>query len=164
MVLAAKPITHWMNAPEEAFTQTVHYIQICGGGSLCIVAYNLLSAVFRGMGDSKSPLVFVSIACVTNIAGDIALIDGFKMGAAGAAIATVEAQAVSVVLSLILIKKKGLPFHFTKKHIAFHKKTVASIIKLGSPIALQDMCNEVSYLILSLSVLSIHLVLRHLPE
>lgn len=57
MVLAAKPIAHWMNAPKEAFTQTVHYIQICGGGSLCIVAYNLLSAVFRGMGDSKSPLI-----------------------------------------------------------------------------------------------------------
>ena len=148
MVLAAKPIAHWMNAPEEAFTQTVHYIQICGGGSLCIVAYNLLSAVFRGMGDSKSPLIFVSIACVTNIVGDITLIDGFKMGAAGAAIATVAAQAVSVVLSLILIKKKGLPFHFAKKHLAFHKKTATSIIRLGSPIALQDMCNEVSYLII----------------
>ena len=148
MVLAAKPIALWMNAPEEAFTQTVHYIQICGGGSLCIVAYNLLSAVFRGMGDSRSPLIFVSIACVTNIAGDIALIDGCKMGAAGAAIATVAAQAVSVVLSLVLIKKKGLPFLFTKEHLAFHKKTAAGIIKLGSPIALQDMCNEVSYLII----------------
>ena len=148
MVLAAKPIALWMNAPEEAFTQTVHYIQICGGGSLCIVAYNLLSAVFRGMGDSRSPLIFVSIACVTNIAGDIALIDGCKMGAAGAAIATVAAQAVSVVLSLVLIKKKGLPFLFTKEHLAFHKKTATGIIKLGSPIALQDMCNEVSYLII----------------
>lgn len=148
MVLAAKPIAHCMNAPEEAFAQTVHYIQICGGGSLCIVAYNLLSAVFRGMGDSKSPLIFVSIACVTNIIGDITLIDGFKMGAVGAAIATVAAQAVSVVLSLILIKKKGLPFRFTKRHIAFNKKTAAEIIKLGSPIALQDMCNEVSYLII----------------
>ena len=86
----------------------------------------------------------MSIACVTNIVGDITLIDGFKMGAAGAAIATVAAQAVSVVLSLILIKKKGLPFHFAKKHLAFHKKTATNIIRLGSPIALQDMCNEVS--------------------
>lgn len=148
MVPAAKPIAYLMNAPEEAFTQTVQYIQICGGGSLCIVAYNLLSAVFRGMGDSRSPLIFVSIACVTNIAGDITLIYGFKMGAAGAAVATVAAQAVSVALSLILIKKKGLPFRFTKEHLAFHKNTAAGVIRLGSPIALQDMCNEVSYLII----------------
>lgn len=148
MVPAAKPIAYLMNAPEEAFTQTVQYIQICGGGSLCIVAYNLLSAVFRGMGDSRSPLIFVSIACVTNIAGDITLIYGFKMGAAGAAVATVAAQAVSVALSLILIKKKGLPFRFTKEHLVFHKNTTAGVIRLGSPIALQDMCNEVSYLII----------------
>lgn len=148
MVLAAKPIAHLMNTPTQALTQTVHYIQICGGGSICIVAYNLLSAVFRGMGDSRSPLVFVSIACVTNIVGDITLIDKFKMGAAGAAIATVAAQAVSVVLSLVLIKKKGLPFVFTKEHLKFDRRTAKDIIKRGSPIALQDMCNEISYLII----------------
>ena len=148
MVAAAKPIAQMMNVPEEAFTQTVHYIQICGGGCICIAAYNLLSAAFRGMGDSRSPLVFVSIACVTNIAGDIILIDGFQMGAAGAAIATVAAQAVSVVLSVILIKKKGLPFRFTGEHLSSHKATAARIIQLGSPIALQDMCNEISYLII----------------
>lgn len=148
MVLAAKSIADWMNAPEESFVQTVHYIRICGGGSLCIVAYNLLSAVFRGMGDSKSPLIFVSIACVTNIAGDIILINVFQMGAAGAAIATVSAQAVSVMFSLIWIKQKSFPFPFTKKYLAFHARTAASIIKLGSPIALQDMCNEASYLII----------------
>ena len=148
MVLAARPIASCMNAPREAFAQTVSYIQICGGGSLCIAAYNLLSAVFRGMGDSRSPLIFVSIACVTNIVGDITLIDGFKMGAAGAAIATVAAQAVSVVLSLLLIRKRGLPFPFTREHFAFHRKTAAGVIRLGSPIALQDMCNEISYLII----------------
>lgn len=148
MILSARPIARVMNAPEEAFTQTVRYIQICGGGSLCIVAYNLLSAIFRGMGDSKSPLIFVSIACVTNIVGDITLIDVFHMGAVGAAIATVAAQAVSVILSLVLIKKKGLPFPFTKSHLLFHRNTAAGVIKLGSPIALQDMCNEVSYLII----------------
>ena len=147
MIAAARPIAQLMNAPEEAFTQTVHYIQICGGGSICIAAYNLLSAVFRGMGDSGSPLIFVSIACVTNIVGDIALIDGFKMGAAGAAAATVAAQAVSVVLSAVLIKKKGLPFALTKEQLAAGKEA-AKILRLGSPIALQDMCNEISYLII----------------
>lgn len=148
MVFAAKPIAHIMNAPAEAFEKTVHYIQICGGGCLCIVAYNLLSAIFRGMGDSRSPLIFVSIACMVNIVGDITLIDIFGMGAAGAAIATIVAQAMSVVLSLALIRKKGLPFPFSKKHLSAHRQTAASVIKLGAPIALQDMCNEVSYLII----------------
>ncbi len=148
MVFAARPVAYLMNAPAEALEQTVRYIRICGGGSICIAAYNLLSAVFRGMGDSGSPLVFASIACVTNIAGDIALIDGFKMGAAGAAAATVAAQAVSVVLSAALIRKRGLPFAFAKEHLAAGGDTAARIIRLGSPIALQDMCNEVSYLII----------------
>ncbi len=159
MVPAAKPIAYLMNAPEEAFTQTVQYIQICGGGSLCIVAYNLLSAVFRGMGDSRSPLIFVSIACVTNIAGDITLIYGFKMGVAGAAVATVAAQAVSVVLSLILIKKKGLPFIFTKEHLAFHKNTASDSARLSRC----RTCVMKSH-ILSLSALSTHWGLPPLPE
>lgn len=148
MLLAAKPIAQTMNTPKEAFAQTVYYIQICGGGCLCMVAYNLLSAVFRGIGDAHLPLVFACIACIANIAGDIVLIDEFKMGAVGAAIATVSAQAISVVLSLILIRKRGLPFLFEKKHLLFHKKAAAGVIKRGLPIALQDMCNEVSYLII----------------
>ncbi|MFR2466095.1 MATE family efflux transporter [Bianquea renquensis] len=74
MIILAQSIARVMNTPEEAFTQTVHYIQICGGGSLCIVAYNLLSAIFRGMEDSKSPLILVSIACVTNIVGDTLIV------------------------------------------------------------------------------------------
>lgn len=148
MIAAAKPIARLMNAPQEAFLQTVHYIQICGGGSLCIVAYNLLSAIFRGMGDSKSPLIFVSIAAAVNIIGDIIFIEVFHMGAAGAALATVAAQAISVFLSLVMIRKKGLPFPFTKSHLFFRKKAASGVIKLGLPIALQDMCNEISYLIL----------------
>lgn len=148
MVIVAKPIAMLMNAPQEALTQTVHYIQICGGGSIFIAAYNLLSAVFRGMGDSRSPLAFVSIACVTNIAGDIALIAGFDMGAAGAAVATVLAQAVSVALSLVLIRKKGFPFSFGKRHLRMRMKPATAIIRTGAPIALQDMCNEISYLII----------------
>ncbi len=148
MVASAKPIAHIMNAPEEAFKETVSYIRICGGGSLCIVAYNLLSAVFRGLGDSKSPLIFVSIASVINIVGDVTLIKIFKLGASGAAAATVAAQALSVVLSYCLIKKKGLPFHFTDRHLDYKKDTAKSVIRLGAPIALQDMCNELSYLII----------------
>lgn len=137
-----------MNAPQEAFEKTVEYILICGAGSLFIVGYNLISAIFRGMGNSKAPLLFVLIACIANIIGDVTLIKVFDMGTAGAAIATIAAQGISVLLSLVLIKKKGLPFPFGKENIRFNKETATSIIKLGFPIALQDMCNEISYLII----------------
>lgn len=147
-ILTAETIASVMNAPPEAFEKTVHYIQICGAGSIFIVGYNLISAIFRGMGNSKAPLLFVVVACVTNIIGDIALIKLFHMGTEGVAIATIAAQAVSVFLSAVVIKKKGLPFPFSKSSIAPDKKTALSVIRLGSPIALQDMCNEISYLIL----------------
>ncbi len=147
-VLAAPWIARVTNAPAEAFSQTVAYVRICGAGSLFIVAYNLISAIFRGLGDAKSPLYFVMIACVTNIIGDITLTKFIPLGAAGAAIATVAAQAVSVVLSLVLIRKKGLPFSVEEAHLRPDKETSGSVLKLGTPIALQSMCSEVSYLIL----------------
>lgn len=148
MVLAAGPIARGMNAPAEALDQTADYIRICGGGSLCIAAYNLLSAIFRGMGDARSPLVFVAIACVVNVAGDLALIRGLGLGAAGAAMATVAAQGVSVVLSLALIRRRGLPFVIRRTYLRPDGRTAGSILLLGAPIALQDVCNEASYLIL----------------
>lgn len=149
VVTAAAPkIAVIMNTPAEAFEKTVHYIMICGAGSLFIVLYNLISSIFRGMGNAKAPLLFVTVACVMNIMGDIVLIKVFDMGAAGVAIATIAAQVVSVILSLALIKRKGFPFSFGKENIRLDRDTAVSIIKLGSPIALQDMCNEISYLVL----------------
>ena len=109
MVVFAPSISQIMNAPEEAFQKTVDYIRICGGGMLVIVAYNLIGCIFRGLGDSKTPLITVAIACVFNIAGDLILCAGFHMGTQGAAIATVFAQIVSVVVSFFLICKKELP-------------------------------------------------------
>ncbi len=103
----APSISQIMNAPEEAFQKTVDYIRICGGGMLVIVAYNLIGCIFRGLGDSKTPLITVAIACVFNIAGDLILCAGFHMGTQGAAIATVFAQIVSVVVSFFLICKKS---------------------------------------------------------
>ena len=147
-VLAAPWIARVTNAPEEAFAKTVSYIRICGAGSLCIVAYNLISAIFRGLGDARSPLYFVMIACATNVIGDVLLTRVVPMGAAGAAIATIAAQAVSVVLSLALIRRKGLPFAVEKAHLRPDGENVRSMLKLGAPIALQSMCNEVSYLVL----------------
>ena len=105
-----------MQAPEEAVDLTASYVRICGGGIFFIVAYNLLSAIFRGLGDSKSPLLFVLVACIVNVVGDLALVAGLHMDAAGAAIATVSAQALSVVFAVVLlIKKKELPFSIARK-------------------------------------------------
>ena len=99
MVGFAHPISVLMQAPKEAVELTSVYVRICGGGIFFIVAYNLLSAIFRGLGDSKSPLLFVFVACIVNVIGDIVLVAGFHMDAAGAAIATVTAQALSVVFA-----------------------------------------------------------------
>lgn len=110
----ARPISTLMQAPAEALSLTTRYVQICGGGIFFIVAYNLLSAIFRGLGDSQSPLLFVLVACIVNIAGDLLLVAGFHLDAAGAAIATVLAQAVSVVLAVAMLIRKKLPFVLTK--------------------------------------------------
>ena len=114
MIIFSRPIAVLMQAPAEAVSLTSVYVKICGGGIFFIVAYNLLSAIFRGLGDSKSPLIFVAVACVVNIAGDLILVAGLHLDAAGAAIATVFAQAVSVVFALLLLFKRNLPFTIKK--------------------------------------------------
>ena len=122
MVFFARPIAILMQAPEEAVDLTASYIRICGGGIFFIVAYNLLSAIFRGLGDSKSPLLFVLVACIVNIVGDLVLVAGLHMDAAGAAFATVFAQAVSVVFAVVILFKKQLPFHIGKSNLGFNSQ------------------------------------------
>jgi len=146
MVLLSSPIAEIMNAPEEAFEKTVIYIAVCSGGALFIVAYNLVGSIFRGIGDSVMPLVTVAIACALNIAGDLILVAGFHMGTLGAALATVFAQAVSVVLSLLIIRRKELPFTFRPKDMKPRKDHIRTILTLGVPIALQDLLVSISFL------------------
>lgn len=146
MVFAAPAMARLMQAPEEAFDETVRYITICSAGTVFIVAYNLVGSIFRGIGDSTMPLVTVAIACVLNIIGDLVLVAGFHMGTAGAAIATVFAQAVSVVLSLLIIRRRALPFTFSVKDIRPNGSHVRQILLLGTPIALQDLLVSISFL------------------
>ena len=148
MVLASSLLAEVMRAPESAFAQTVSYIRICSAGAAFIVAYNLVGSIFRGIGDSKIPLLTVAIACVLNIAGDLLLVAGFHMGAAGAAIATVFAQAVSVLLSLVIIRRRALPFTFSVRDIRAKGVYIKTILKLGTPIALQDLLVNISFLII----------------
>ena len=103
LVTLAAPFCRLLQAPEEAFDPTAQYVRICSAGTLFIVAFNVIGSVFRGLGDSKMPLITVAIACVVNIFGDLLLVAVFHLGAAGAALATVFAQAISVVLSLLVI-------------------------------------------------------------
>ena len=142
----------FMHAPAEAFTQTSSYVRICGIGAVFITAYNVIGAIFRGIGDSKTPLITVAIACVINIFGDLLLVAGFGMGAAGAAMATVSAQGISVVTSLYFISKKDLPFTFSKKFIRFDPSCLKRILLVGVPIALQDMLVQFSFLFIQVVV------------
>jgi putative MATE family efflux protein len=146
LVFAAPALARTMRAPEEAFDQTVLYITICSAGSVFIVAYNLLGSIFRGIGDSKTPLMTVAIACVLNIAGDLLMVAVFHMGAAGAAIATVFAQAASVLVSLVIIKKRKLPFAFSMKDIRAKAAYIKETLVLGTPIALQEVLVGISFL------------------
>lgn len=147
MEVFAEPVACFMHTPLEAFEQTVSYIRICCGGAVFIVAYNLLGSIFRGIGDSKTPLVTVAIACVINIFGDLLLVGGFHMAVEGAALATVAAQAFSVVTACFLIRKKGLPFPFGRKDIRFYGAYIRKILKLGFPVALQDGLVNISFLV-----------------
>lgn len=114
MTLFTNPIATIMHTPVESLKYTQQYIFICSCGIPFIIGYNAVSGILRGMGDSKTPLYFIAIACVINIAVDIILVDFFKMGAIGAAIATVGAQGISFILAVLFLWKKGFPFEFGK--------------------------------------------------
>ena len=111
------------------------------------MAYNLLAAVFRGLGDSKSPLLFVLVACVVNIIGDLVLVAGFHLDAAGAAIATVAAQAVSVVCAVVILLKKKLPFTIRKSDFRLNLQS-RKFLSIGLPLALQEFLTQLSFLAL----------------
>ncbi|MBQ8183813.1 MAG: MATE family efflux transporter [Clostridia bacterium] len=148
MVLSASDLAKLMHAPAEAYDNTVWYVMICSAGTLFIVAYNLVGSIFRGIGDSKIPLLTVAIACVLNILGDLLLVAVFGLGAVGAAVATVFAQAMSVVASLFVIRKRKLPFDFSCKYLRPDAMHIKSIMRLGTPIALQDLLVSISFLVI----------------
>ena len=147
MVCFSRPISLLMQAPEEAIGLTSVYVRICGAGIFFIVAYNVLAAIFRGLGDSRSPLIFVAVACVVNVIGDLVLVAGFHLDAAGAAIATVSAQAISVVFALFLLVKKELPFKISKEDFCVNSQCRRAL-KIGFPLALQECLTQMSFLAL----------------
>lgn len=152
MVLFHRPIAALMHTPEEAMADTLHYILICSAGIPFIMGYNVVCGILRGLGDSKSPLYFVGLACIINIGADFLLVGGFGMRAAGAAIATVLSQGISFLTALWFLHRRGFHFEFTRRDIRFHKDLSRRIVTLGAPIALQDALINVSFLIITVIV------------
>lgn len=159
MLIVGRALVGVMQTPAEAFEPACDYVLVCSAGTLCIIAYNLLGGIFRGMGDSNTPLIAVAIACAANIALDLVFVAVFGMGAMGAALATVLAQAMSVVLSLLLIRRKGLIFPFSAKQIRFDLGIIRRTLRMGIPIALQDFLVSISFLVLLAIVNSLGLII-----
>lgn len=147
-ILGAEWLARITQVPEEAVPPSLSYIRMCGAGLCFITAYNVFGSIFRGMGDSKPPLMTVAIACAVNVAGDYLLVAVLGLGALGAAIATVCAQGVSVAVSLLVVSRRGLGFPFSPRDIRFHRVKVGRILRLGTPVALQDGLVSISFLVI----------------
>ena len=157
MIIFAPQASRLMNVPEEAVSETVKYIRICSAGMIFITAYNAISGVFRGIGNSRSPFLFVLIACIVNVVLDLLFVGVFDMAASGAALATVIAQASSVLFSLLYIRRHPLPFDITRENFK-ENQPILRILKIGSPIALQDLLVNISFLIITSIVNTLGLV------
>lgn len=149
MEVFAGNIVALLQVPEASVAKTITYLRICGGGVLVIIAYNVISSILRGVGNANLPLLFVGIACVVNIIGDIFLIGVCGLDVAGAAIATVGAQFVSVVASLLVMRKMKLPFSFSKDQIKVFGAELRKILSVGIPIALQELMVQISFLVIN---------------
>lgn len=158
MVLLTGRIVSVMDTPPEAAIPARNYILTCSLGIPFIVGYNAVSGIFRGIGDSKTPVYFILLACIINIVMDYILTAIIPLSAEGAAIATVMAQGISFIASLLYLKKKGLGFKFTRSHISFNKGLSLMILKVGAPLALQDALVNVSFLVITAIVNSLGIV------
>lgn len=138
-----------MQTPPEAVADTRDYVFTCSLGLPFIIGYNALSGIFRGLGDSKTPVYFVALATIINIVADFVLVGGLKMGATGAAIATVAAQGLSFLAALLYLCKTGFSFPFTRRHLRLDKRAAARILKVGAPLALQSTSVHLSFLIIT---------------
>ena len=150
LLLLVHPIVNIMSTPAEAVSGTVAYLTICFIGIPFITAYNIISSIFRGLGDSKSPLYFIAVACVANIGLDYLFMGAMRMGPAGAALGTTLAQAVSVVFALVIILRRESGISVDKSHFKPKKPVLGNILKIGIPIAVQDGLIQVAFVIITI--------------
>lgn len=149
LLVLRRAIVSAVSTPADAAAGTVDYLTICFIGIPFITAYNIISAVFRGMGDSKSPMYFIAVACAANIALDYLFIGVLGMGPAGAALGTVLSQAISVIISLIVIKRRSTGLALTKADIRPNKQIIGKILKIGIPVAMQDGFIQIAFMIIT---------------
>lgn len=149
MIVLSGPLLHLLQTTKEAFPHAQQYLIICLTGTLFIFGYNAISSIQRGLGDSIRPLVFVGIACVINIVLDIVLVKGMGMGAAGAAWATVIAQAVSFVISAVYLSRSRFIFDFKLRSFKMQAEKVKMMIKIGIPSSVQSIIVNISFLVMT---------------
>lgn len=149
LLILRSAIVSAVSTPADAAAGTVDYLTICFIGIPFITAYNIISAVFRGMGDSKSPMYFIAVACAANIALDYLFIGALGMGPAGAALGTVLSQAISVIISLIVIKRRSTGLALTKADIRPNKQIIGKILKIGIPVAMQDGFIQIAFMVIT---------------
>ncbi len=155
MLFLGKPLLALLKTPENAFSEAAAYLNICMLGTVFMFMYNAISAILRGMGDSKRPLYFVAIATVVNVIFDIILVGPLKLGAAGAAIATISAQGISVLLSLIYLIRSGFFSGYKLSDFKVSKDKAVSIMKVGLPTSVQQLVVSFSFLTLTTLVNSL---------
>ena len=149
LLILRHDIVSAVSTPADAVAGTVNYLTICFIGIPFITAYNIISAVFRGMGDSKSPMYFIAVACAANIALDYLFIGALGMGPAGAALGTTLSQAVSVVISLIFVKRRKTEFALKKADLKPDKQITGKILKIGVPVAMQDGFIQIAFMVIT---------------
>lgn len=149
LVLSVQGIVSVMSTPTEAVPETIRYLTICFIGIPFITAYNIISSIFRGLGDSKSPMYFIAVACVVNIGLDYLFIGALGMGAAGAALGTTLAQTISVLVSLAIMQRKKTGLSLSKQDFVPRKETMSDLLKIGVPVALQDGFIQIAFLVIT---------------
>lgn len=147
--LSTNAIVALMQVPAAAVVPARQYLFICACGLVFITGYNMVSGVLRGLGDSKRPMYFVLVACIINIVGDLLLVGVFGLGAAGAALATVAAQGVSLALALAVLRRRDFPFDFKRRSFRIQGDKAARILRLGLPVAVQNVLVTLSFLIIT---------------
>lgn len=148
-IIFCDPMLRLLNTPDTAFAEAHRYFNICMWGNIFIFGYNAVSAILRALGDSKRPLIFVSISCGINVVLDLLLVCVFNMGAAGAALATVASQGISLILAMITLNRSDFFFSFSVKSLKIYGDKLGKILKMGIPSSVQAMLINISFLIIT---------------
>lgn len=149
LLALVEPVVAIMSTPAEAVRGTVGYLTICFIGIPFITAYNVISSIFRGLGDSKSPMYFIAVACAANIALDYLFIGAFHFGAAGAALGTTLSQTLSVIVAIWVIRRRKTGISMKRTDFRPQKKTMGQILKIGIPVALQDGFIQIAFILIT---------------